>query len=375
MTSVKIEPASITILADDDYYSSTRSLEGKSPWMPRDGQFRSFHVSLQDAHKTGLGSSAALVTAFTAAVLTHYLPSSVFSIANRDGKARLHNLAQAAHCAAQGKVGSGFDVAAAVYGSCLYRRFTPSILNQLGEAGSMGFSNRLKEVVENTNKAVRWDTEIATKAVLLPKSIRLVMCDVNCGSQTVGMVKKVLAWRAEKADEARPLWTKLQHDNERLAKILSTLSELEMEEPQYFEEDSKAISSDSQGTMGSNIWQGKYQELRDTIAAARASIQAMSSKSSVPIEPPSQTRLLDVCLSVPGVLGGLVPGAGGYDAIALLVLDRADVLAQLNLHLKTWKGEDGDADGSVGKVRPLGVREEMEGIRVEDGRNFSAWLK
>ncbi len=52
---------------------------------------------------------------------------------------KLHNLAQAAHCAAQGKVGSGFDVGAAVFGSCSYRRFSPSILEGLGDAGTPGF--------------------------------------------------------------------------------------------------------------------------------------------------------------------------------------------------------------------------------------------
>jgi phosphomevalonate kinase len=30
-----------------------------------------------------------------------------------------HNLAQLVHAVAQGKIGSGFDVAAAVYGECL----------------------------------------------------------------------------------------------------------------------------------------------------------------------------------------------------------------------------------------------------------------
>jgi len=43
----------------------------------------------------------------------------------------LHNVAQYCHCLAQGKVGSGFDVSAAVWGSHVYRRFNPSIINDL----------------------------------------------------------------------------------------------------------------------------------------------------------------------------------------------------------------------------------------------------
>lgn len=42
-----------------------------------------------------------------------------------------HNLAQFVHCLAQGKVGSGFDVSAAVFGSQLYTRFNPVRLQPL----------------------------------------------------------------------------------------------------------------------------------------------------------------------------------------------------------------------------------------------------
>lgn len=47
------------------------------------------------------------------------------------GKILAHNLAQYVHCLAQGKVGSGFDVSAAVFGTHLYTRFDPKVLQQL----------------------------------------------------------------------------------------------------------------------------------------------------------------------------------------------------------------------------------------------------
>ena len=50
-------------------------------------------------------------------------------------------------------------------------------------------------------------------------------------------------------------------------------------------------------------------------------MRKMGELSSVPIEPPEQTALLDTCISVAGVIGGGVPGAGGYDALWLLVCD------------------------------------------------------
>jgi len=48
-----------------------------------------------------------------------------------DSLALAHNTAQYVHCLAQGKIGSGFDVAAAIYGSHVYARFDPSVLDPL----------------------------------------------------------------------------------------------------------------------------------------------------------------------------------------------------------------------------------------------------
>lgn len=46
-------------------------------------------------------------------------------------KKLVHNVAQLCHCLAQGKVGSGFDVSSAVWGSHVYKRFSPEILNNI----------------------------------------------------------------------------------------------------------------------------------------------------------------------------------------------------------------------------------------------------
>ena len=90
-----------------------------------------------DVHETGLGSSAALITSLTAALLVHLDVVSQESLSEDVGEGRrlAHNLAQFVHCVAQGKVGSGFDVSAAVFGSHLYTRFDPSVIQDLmGEA-------------------------------------------------------------------------------------------------------------------------------------------------------------------------------------------------------------------------------------------------
>lgn len=79
-------------------------------------------------HKTGLGSSAALTTSLVGALFTHM---GAASLSKTDDKILIHNVAQFIHCFAQGKVGSGFDVSAAVFGNHRYTRFNPSFLSSI----------------------------------------------------------------------------------------------------------------------------------------------------------------------------------------------------------------------------------------------------
>lgn len=345
-----IDPASVTILADNDYYSKPGEARPATASSPSSARFLNFNVPLWDAHKTGLGSSAALVTAFTAALLVHYLPENVFSLATDVGRRQLHNLAQAAHCAAQGKVGSGFDVASAVYGSCLYKRFSPSLLQSHGEPGTPNFLKKLQALVEESESEARWDTEIVKSAVKIPRGLRLVLCDVDCGSQTPGMVKTVLAWRKENPQVANRIWDDLQQKNDALANELVRLAD--------------ASISD-------------FSTLRDRISSTRELIRTMSEQSGVPIEPQEQTDLLDELSAIPGVVGGVVPGAGGYDAVSLLIEDKEEVITQLDkfLHERNQKsGAVMDVNSKIGRTSMLGVREEMEGVRIENMANYGSWI-
>ncbi|KAF1943234.1 Phosphomevalonate kinase [Clathrospora elynae] len=331
-----IKPSSIRILADQAYYSN--------PGTKRDqaSRFADFNVRLKDAHKTGLGSSAALVTSFTAAVLSFYLSKDLFDLKSEKGLTVLHNLAQASHSHAQGKVGSGFDIASAVFGSCLYKRFSPSLLSALSQPSTPGFASELRSLIEGST----WDTVIEKAAIKMPKGLRLVMCDVDCGSETPGMVKKVLAWRSSSPEEAERIWKSLQEGNEALAAELTRLATEE-------EGDSAA----------------KYDKLRQIISNNRNLIREMGEKSGVPIEPPQQTRLLDYCSKLDGVVGGVVPGAGGFDAIVLLVEDNERTVDALGTSLGQYK----DEEAAGGRVGIIGVREEMVGVKEEDLNLYKEW--
>lgn len=76
-------------------------------------------TTLRDVAKTGLGSSATLVTSLVGALLSYHLNLSHLN----DHKQIVHNLAQLSHSVAQGKLGSGFDVSAAAFGNQIYSTF------------------------------------------------------------------------------------------------------------------------------------------------------------------------------------------------------------------------------------------------------------
>jgi phosphomevalonate kinase len=226
-------------------------------------------------------------------------------------------------------------VAAAVYGTCVYQRFSPAVLGAVGEAGSAGFAGRVRRVVDGDGPEGAWDTEVRKEGVAIPAGTALVMCDVDCGSQTVGMVKEVLAWRKKDVEGSKALWDQLQVSNEVLEKTLA------------------------EGPVG---------DLEAAFADVRAKIRDMGSRSGVPIEPQEQTELLDALTGgVTGVIGGVVPGAGGYDAVALLIKDDKETLDEIKAFLVKWSAEKG------GNVKLLGAKGELEGARQESAAIYSGF--
>jgi len=173
-----------------------------------------------------------------------------------------------------------------------------------------------------------WDTEVVKDGVSIPKGTTLVMCDVDCGSQTVGMVKQVLAWRGIEEESAKKLWDELQSWNEALASALASNASEEV--------------------------------IREKFAGIRERIREMGERSGVPIEPPEQTELLNALTGVEGVVGGVVPGAGGYDAVVLLVREDEETRGRIEAFLREWSRDKG------GNVKLLEAKGELEGARLED---------
>ena len=106
-------------------------------------------MKLSEVHKTGLGSSAALITSLVSGLLVHLsaISASELDAVDSRGRQLAHNTAQFIHCYAQGKVGSGFDVSSAVFGSQLYTRFDPSVIsNLMGDGVSAHVSLSLERI-------------------------------------------------------------------------------------------------------------------------------------------------------------------------------------------------------------------------------------
>lgn len=180
-------------------------------------------VELADVAKTGLGSSAALISSLVAALLVQSGLIAPDQLASASARHLAHNVAQFVHCLAQGKVGSGFDVSAAVFGSQLYTRFNPAVLQPLMDdsvrLGSLpplpiwSFSylsplfclqlgsQSLLSVLAPENRA--WDATVTP--FTLPPRTRLLLADIHAGSNTPLLVSKVLKWRAENSAVGKAL--------------------------------------------------------------------------------------------------------------------------------------------------------------------------
>ncbi|KAH8828466.1 Phosphomevalonate kinase [Flagelloscypha sp. PMI_526] len=363
----------IAIIGHNDFYSqssqlaslglkrSFTSLEHLTP-------FAATGVTLSHVHKTGLGSSAALITSLVTALLVHLRIIPADSLSGSD---LAHNLAQYVHCLAQGKVGSGFDVSAAVFGSHLYTRFDPDVISSaMNESASQ---QPLLNIVSHENQG--WNHLI--QPFRLPPSTRILLADVDAGSDTPSLVGKVLKWRNAEPDKANSLWRDLSQQNLSMATYISRLSSLHEASPggvcssafvsalrpnafYYHQWISHPGLPEGQGEIVSTFFQ-----LHDAIQTIREYMKSMGDSADVPIEPQEQTDLLDKCTEIAGVVGGGVPGAGGYDAIWLLVLDPVDPgqdeetpTARVD---RTWSAYN------ELKVSPLSASESVDsGVRLED---------
>jgi phosphomevalonate kinase len=363
----------VTIRADNDFYSLVPHLEERQ----LDRSLTSVHKlppflpATADADgkilKTGLGSSAALVTSLVAALChagdSHDSINNDVDTNNTNRNIIIHNLAQICHCHAQGKVGSGFDVSSACHGSHVYQRFPASILANLLtllDENDSSLSVDLRNLLLSTVESHTW-TGGVTEPLQLPGVLQVMLADVSGGSESPSMAKKVLAWRKEQqfaAAQSVPHWDDLVKINSSIVQLLQQIRDVSVsEEDKQTLAISNADSWEAHTSNGSSVGHLLFQ-LHQAFQESRRHLKAMGDAASVPIEPAQQSSLADATLALPGVIACLVPGAGGYDALACVYINDDAVRQRIG---KLW------AEWQPVKVCPLSIQGANygEGIRVE----------
>ena len=386
----------IKLRADNDFYSQIHHLEGKGmkltpgnmarlePFLPCP---KDETVGTVTVNKTGMGSSAALVTSLVGSLLVYFdivsLPisecqsSTGFNPSSemKNGVEIVHNLSQICHSLAQGKVGSGFDIASACFGSLAYTRFHPDLISNLPQSNEdttspnalfrvdSSLSLKIYNLVSDVSK---WD--YSKSPINLPQGMELLMADVCGGSESPSMAKRVMKWRKTHEsknfdqDNEIDIWELLRKGNE---SVLSVLNSFPKDLGIIGVKLSSLSYSEWKGVVSSKSSDNREKEiarslilLHDIFKANRLLLKSMGEKAGdVPIEPDSQSLIANTTEKVRGVIACGIPGAGGYDALFVLYLkgaetDRGNSDSVRDEISRIWENA---ANDSV-KICPLNVR-------------------
>lgn len=252
----------------------------------------SYYLANGKIGKSGLGSSAALSVATVRAL------SSSFEM-NLDNE-EVHKLAQTAHSIATGKVGSGFDIAAATYGDIVYVRYSPEIITALPN----DFSNdALASLIKS-----KWDYSI--EPLGLPKNFRVSFASFIGESMiTTASIGSVSEFKKKDPELYNETIKELNYAN---VEAISSL---------------KAIANGKNDSMDA---------FKEAFEEGRAMGKELGVLSGVDIEPDDCTALIGESKKN-GAFVAKLPGAGGKDSIAALSISDTDVG---NL-LKFWHNQKG----------------------------------
>jgi phosphomevalonate kinase len=249
----------------------------------------SYSISGGKIVKSGLGSSAALTVATVAAVL------KAFDI--KANKHKVHKLAQISHSVATGKVGSGFDIAGACYGSIVYTRYSPDLVKTLPP----DFSN--KDLLKLVKK--KWD--YTAEKLYLPKDFRITFANfIGESMVTTASIGSVSEFKKNNPEKYNKLISELNQTNSEAIDAL------------------RKLNGGDKASMT---------EFKEAFEKGRALSKELGNLSNVGIEPDDCTNLIEESKKN-GAFVAKLPGAGGKDSIAAISLSREE---EKKLR-KFWKG-------------------------------------
>jgi phosphomevalonate kinase len=313
--------------------------------------------------KTGLGSSACLVTSLVAAVDYLLCPDVDPDGTVNNDTATIHNcaygavddelrrqsrlrriasLAQLCHCVAQGKIGSGFDVSAACWGSHLYRRFDDNRSADWfssGEAVSTAVANEALPQLSPVQAAVQdlsWTEHCVVSPIpptlLLnhrPGALEVILADTaGGGSSSPGMSRMVLRHVGSDA------WNELANVNRSILELWNRATSLDVTDLERESLASRTVkelmdlgrtpsSESNESEVGEAVRDAarRLGELSIQFQRWRISFKALGTRAGADLEPDAQSSLADSTEQLAGVVTAVVPGAGGHDALACLYVN------------------------------------------------------
>lgn len=137
--------------------------------------------------KLGFGSSAAAVVALTSALFKFYGEN----ITSLHAKEKIYKISAISHYLAQGKVGSGFDVAASTFGGIVvYKRFAPEWLEKQINSG-----RDLEKIIE-----VPWPG-FSIERLSQSGGMEILVGWTGKSSSTADMIKKMNGWKGNNRAE------------------------------------------------------------------------------------------------------------------------------------------------------------------------------
>jgi phosphomevalonate kinase len=229
--------------------------------------------------KSGLGSSAAVTVASVGTVLKAYGVDTSADDA-------LHKLSQTAHSIATGKVGSGFDIAAATHGTILYTRYSPGIVKDFPAAYQ---NSELQGLIKRN-----WDCVI--EKFNLPGRFNLMFANfVGEGMITTAAVGSVSKFKEKEPARYKELVDAINAENVKAVQALRAMSK------------------------GENI-DSSMNAFKDAFNKGRILTKQLGILSDVSVEDDDLTRLIEESVEN-GAFVAKLPGAGGRDSIAALILD------------------------------------------------------
>lgn len=437
----------LVLRADNDFYSQQNWLTAHNLELCVDSlrKVPQYAPLIGDVSKTGLGSSAALTASVVAALIRYgrkrlLMQQQQLTATDSDSLKKedddiptlvesIHRVAQCSHCVAQGKIGSGFDVYTACYGTCAYSRFAASRIEPLmkkqqskpaavsaasegrkfvtvtavdiftlatvvvGADGSAGAGLDTAAAAQKADPWIPVGSDGGASFRSLPPQFKLLLADIHAGgSETPGMVQKVFAWRNTlDAADSNNMWNRVARANSQSIRVLSELCRVAEQKDSAdayqlaasevalrtaVDEAAWAVTAhdgDNDADREGGGMRKKqvaaifalFNEVRLAFRECRRLLREVGVQAAVEIEPAQLTPLLEATLAnCPGVIAVGCPGAGGYDAVFALGVERPQQVPEPALCTRVEKFWERYKEGGL-HVCPLAVREGGGGLSFE----------